>query len=225
MSISVTTVIKTTQTVLKIGNAVFEYIRDDQTAELGLLIPIRLTIEGPGVGIGDYQSPCNTFTMLSPNINTLKLHFRPFPTKGSWWNGPDGLPKTWKGGAIPASLPHDAICRFIKPLAAELGITEDEVWKWSSGVLASVWKHYGHYRPRAQGESWLAFHITRNIRRPYGWLQRILGFATVLIAAATLTGCSGCAPLPDWRVTQADPIVWEWDDVVTTNNPPTTIQE
>lgn len=226
MSLSATTIITTTRAVIKYSGMAYEYIKDDQGARLGLLEPVRITVEGPGVGIGDFRSPDGLLVMVSPTINKLELEIRVFPAdQRSYWNGPDGLPNTWKGGAGPSSLFHDFTCRWRKAIAAALGCTEDEVWVWSAGILATTWRHYGGYTPRANGESWIAYHLIRPARRPYEWAKKRLGFACVVFAAVAVTGCTGCpTPMPDWRVTAADPVIWVEGGRVTTNTPPISVQ-
>ena len=219
---TIATIISTTRTVVKYGTQVFDYIRDDQTAKLGLLRPVRIVVEGPGVGIGNFEAPDGLFSITSPTINRVELDHLPFPAdEFSQWNGPDGLPNTWKGGVLPASLPHDKICTWIKEIAAKLGLTEDEVWVWASGILSTVWEFYGGSTPQAKTESWFAYYITRNVRRPYKWIKRRLGFSSILILALVSTGCSGCLdPRPDWHVTHADPVISVEAGIVTTNTPP-----
>jgi len=179
-----------------------------------------MVIEGPGVGIGDFAAADGTGFFYSPHINRCEFSFPAFPAAKSWWNGPDGIPNKNKGGRIPASLAHDFICHFLSRIATTLDLSEAEVWEWASGILANVWAHYGHYTPRAKSESWLAYHATRLSRRPYRWLRRKLGFALVILAAITLSGCSGCQAVPDWRVVAADPVIWVENGVVQTNTPP-----
>lgn len=225
MSISAVAVIKTTTTIIKYGEQVITYIRDDLTAKLGLLAPVRIVIEGPGVGIGDFKSPDRLFSMISPTINRVDFNIQPFPAdKKSWWNGPDGIPNDWSVGVLCGSLVHDPTCEFIKAIAAELDLTEDEVWEWASGILATITDYYGGSNTRSSAESWLAYNITRNVRKPYQWLRRRLGFVSVIIATLLITGCSGCLKLPpDWRVSHADPIIWVEGGVTITNTPPAII--
>lgn len=218
---TITTVIKTTHTVVKIGTQIYDYIRDDQTAKLGLLQPVRIVVEGPGVGIGDFQSPDRLFTMFADTINKVTFLHAPFPPDShSPWNGPDGIPNDWAGGSLPASLTHDFICLYLKQIASELELTEDEVWEWAASILSGIWEHYGNSTTQAKTESWFAYNIVRNIRRPYYWLKRKLGFASIILLAITLTGCSGCLKSrPPYRVTHADPIISVERGVVTTNAP------
>ena len=216
------TLIKTTRTVIKYGTKVVDYIRDDQNARMGLLQPVRITIEGPGLGIGDFQSSDHVFTMLSDTLNRVNFIIAPFPADAKTiWNGPDGIPNTWEGGSIPASLVHDFICHHRPGIAGELNITQAEVWEWAAKIMAIIWEHYGHSTTQARTESWIAYNIVRNVRRPYTWLKRKLGFATVIILASLLTGCSGCLQsLPEGRVTYADPVISVEQGIVTTNAPP-----
>lgn len=214
------TIIQTTLTVIKYGNQVFEYIRDDQNARLGLIKPVRMVIDGPGVGIGSFKSPDGLFEMISPTINRIEFIFLPFAAdKDSPWNGPDGLPNTWPGGALPASLPHDFICKWRQAIAKKLEFTEDEVWVWASGILSTVWKHYGGDDVRTYGESWLSYYVTRFGRRPYAWFKRRFGFMCLFVAVCVASGCTGC-PRPDWNVTYADPVISIESGVVTTNTLP-----
>jgi len=212
--------IKSTQTIIRVGSQIWDYIRDDQTAECGLGAPVRIVVEGPGVGAINFTAPDGTGKIISPHINRCEFVFNPFPSAGSWWNGPDVIRNVNQGGRIPGSLVHDFICNFLLSIAAAAGLTKEEVWEWASGILAAVWAHYGHYTPRAKSESWLAYHATRLSRRPYRWLRRNLGFALVILAAITLSGCSGCQAVPDWRVVEADPVIWVEAGVVQTNTPP-----
>jgi len=220
---TIATIISTTRTVIKYGTQVFDYIRDDQTAKLGLLQPVRMVVEGPGVGIGNFESPDGLSTIASAPINVVEFKISPIPpdTK-SPWNGPDGLPNTWEGGALPGSLPHDFICTWLKQIAEKLGLTEDEVWIWSSGILSTVWEYYGGGTAQAKTESWFAYYITRNVRRPYKWLKRRFGFACIILSVIASTGFSGCfgSKRPDWHVTYADPVISVEDGVVATNSVP-----
>lgn len=219
--ITVTAIIKTTTTIIKYGDQVIKYIRDDQTAKLGLLAPVRIVIEGPGVGIGCFKSPDGLFSFVSPSINRIEFKIIEFPAdERSWWNGPDGIPNTWGKGAVPGSLVHDGTCQFRKLISGELGITVDEVWVWSSGILSTVWDYYGGDTSRSNVETWIAYNITRNLRRPYEWAKRRLGLSLVVIAAMLFTGCLGCHARPDWHVTEADPIISIESGIVTTNTPP-----
>ena len=221
MSTSVATILATTRTVVKYGKIVYEYVQTDQGARLGLLKPVSLTIEGPGVGIGNFIAIDGLFDFHSPTINKVEFNVIPFPANAdSPWNGPDGIPNTWKGGSVPSSLFHDFICLNCSAISLALNITEDEMWEWASGILSTSWEHYGHYTPRAQGESWLAYYITRYARRPYAWVKRKLGFLCIVIAAVAVTGCTGCPPSNLWRVTSADPVLWVEDGITTTNTPP-----
>jgi hypothetical protein len=209
-----------THIAVRAGTEVYEYIRDDQSAKCGLVSPVRIVIEGPGVGCIDFPAPDKSGTIISPTINRCELSFQPFPALESWWNGPDVIPNKNRGGRIPGSLAHDFICHFIRMIAQENGLTEDEVWEWASGILAVIWEHYGHYDAQAKRESWIAYHATRLFRRPYKVIQRLLGFASIIMIALTLTGCSGCQAIPDWRVTAADPVIWVENGVTQTNTPP-----
>ena len=221
---TIATITATTRTVIKYGSQIWDYIRDDQTAKLGLLQPIRITVEGPGVGIGDFRSDDGIFTMLSSTINRIDFRFLPFPPdQKSIWNGPDFLPNNREGGSLPSSLPHDFVCYYRPQIAAELSLTENEVWVWSSGILSTVWEYYGGANIRTSGESWIAYHITRNARRPYQWLRRRFGFVSVIIGVALISGCNGCSSRPDWHVTYADPVISIERGIVTTNTPPATI--
>ena len=93
MSISAATVITGTRLAVKYGGQVIEYIRNDQNAKLGLLAPVRIVIEGPGVGIGNFKSPDGLFSFFSPSINRIEFKIIEFPSdEHSWWNGPDGIP-------------------------------------------------------------------------------------------------------------------------------------
>ena len=221
---TITTIIHVTRKVVKYGKITIDYIRDDQTAKLGLLRPVRFCTEGPGVGIGDFESPDHRFRMRSPNINRVDFSFSVFPADAaSWWNGPDFLPNDIPGGALPSSLPHDAICKFIKQIADELGISEDEVWVWATGILASVWEAYGGDGIQTKAEVYAAYNAIRPSRRIYRWFKRRLGFASLMfVAALASAGCdSGCfTPPPPWRTTVADPVVWVEAGVVSTNAPP-----
>lgn len=193
--------------VYKYGSQVIEYIRDDQNAKLGLLAPVRIVVEGPGVGIGDFASPDGIFKMSSPNVNRLEMDFATFPAdEHSPWNGPDVIKNDLAGGSLPSSLPHDLICKWKKEIAAALGLSVEEVWVWASGVLAAVWQAYGGDNPRAKAESWLAYHLTKRLGRPYIWLKRHLTLLALLASLAILPGCAGCAA-PDWHVVEATPVI------------------
>lgn len=193
--------------VYKYAGMVVDYIRDDQSARLGLLAPVRMVIEGPGVGIGDFASPDGIFKMVSPNINRLEMDFATFPAdENSPWNGPDGIKNNLDGGSLPSSLPHDLICKWRNEIAAALGITVEEVWVWASGVLAAVWQAYGGDNPRAKAESWLGYQLTRIFGKPYMWIKRHLALILLLSALAILPGCAGCA-VPDWHVVDATPVI------------------
>ena len=201
----------------KYGGQIIEYIRDDQSAKLGLLYPVRMVVEGPGVGIGDFTSPDGIFKMSSPTVNRVEMDFATFPAdKNSPWNGPDVIKNNLAGGSLPASLPHDLICTWRNEIAAALGLTVDEVWVWASGILAAVWQAYGGDDPRARLESWLAYQLTRIFGQSYTWIKRHLALITLLAAAAALPGCAGCA-VPDWHVVEGTTVVSEEDGHVTTN--------
>ena len=227
---TITTIIHVTRKVVKYGKITIDYIRDDQTAKLGLLRPVRMTVEGTGVGIGDFQSPDHLFKFLSPTQNRVDFSFEPFPAdENSWWNGPDGIPNDWDGGSIPGSLAHDPICKFMRAIAEELGMTEKEVWHWASGILAIVWRDYGGKDSKAKSESWAAYNLTRLLRRPYLWARRrFKSFFMIVAVALVSSGCdSGClsSPPSDWRLTHGTPVVSIEDGVVTTNTPPTALAE
>lgn len=203
--------------VYKYAGMVVDYIRDDQSARLGLLAPVRMVIEGPGVGIGDFASPDGIFKMVSPTVNRLEMDFATFPAdKNSPWNGPDVIKNDLAGGSLPASLPHDLICKWKKEIAAALGISVEEVWVWASGVLAAVWQAYGGDNPRTKAESWLGYQLTRIFGKPYRWIKRQLALILLLSALAILPGCAGCAA-PDWYVVEGTPVVSIEGGQVSTN--------
>ena len=219
------TIIKITRTVIKYGSQIVDYIRDDQTAKLGLNQPVRMVVEGPGVGIGYFRSADGVFTMLSPTLNRVDFKFSKFPPDAeSVWNGPDLIPNDWDGGSVPASLVDDFTKFYRREIAAELSLTDADIWDWSTAIMAVIWDHYGHYTTRAKTESWLAYHLIRPARRPYQWIKRRLGFACVILAALASTGCTGCLdPRPAWHVTYADPVISIEQGIVTTNTPSATI--
>ena len=187
--------------VYKYAGMVIDYIRDDQSARLGLLAPVRMVIEGPGVGIGDFASPDGIFKMSSPNVNRLEMDFATFPAdEHSPWNGPDVIKNDLAGGSLPASLPHDLICRWKKEIAAALGISVED----------------GGDNPRAKAESWLGYQLTRIFGKPYMWIKRHFALIALLAAAAALPGCAGCA-VPDWHVVEGTPVVSIEGGQVSTN--------
>lgn len=208
--------------VYKYGSQIIEYIRDDQSAKLGLLAPVRIVVEGPGVGIGAYQTADHLFTMISPDLNRVEFTIQPFPADAkSPWNGPDAIRNDWRGGSLPASLVHDLITLHRDAIAYELDRKPREIWTWSSGILASVWDYYGGDNPKSRLESWLAYHLTKRLGRTYTWLKRHLTMLMLLTALAILPGCAGCTA-PDWHVTEATPVISVEAGVpgVVTNTPP-----
>lgn len=216
---TIATVIKTTQTVVKVGREVYQYLKDDQSAKFELLVPVKVIVTGPGVGIGSFRSSCGTFAFVSASINRVEFQVGVLTKSNTWWNGPDLITNKPEGGRVPGSLVHDGICNFLAAIAAELGIPEDEVWEWAAGIMSSIWEAYDSNITRGSSESWMSYQIVEPFHHTYKTVKRWLGFSALLAMTVTLSGCGGCQQPPDWTVVEADPVIWQSDGRVYTNMP------
>lgn len=225
-SASIAAGIATTRKVFKYGKQVVMYIKEDQTTKLGLLEPVHLTIKSPGIGIGNFTSPDEVFTMESPTEDALVFDVKTFPAdEHSIWNGPDVLPNKSKGdlikGATPGSLFHDFVCHYIEEIAQATGLSVEEVWKWAAGVLALVWDYYGGGTTRSKIEAYIGYNVVRLFRKPYAiFCKFIKRFWVIMVLSCTLMGCESCTMPPKGEVVGGD-IIWVENGVVTTNTTPT----
>lgn len=203
------------------------YIDEDMNRHYELKETAFAVFTGTNIGRGSFDNGILCIDS-APGGDVIKMKARPFKAETKYWNGPDIIPDDLDDGSFEMSLWHDLVCEFKKEIAVEWKTTEDAVVEWANKILPTAWIGYGEKketRPIAlETRAKIGFNVVEAGRKwwnPWAAINKLLRkckkVIPLILIAATLTGCTSCSAIPDWKMKEASPIVWEAKGVVKTN--------
>ena len=191
---------------MKAGQKVLKYIKDDNAHAYGLDEEVGVVITGDDVTFcggkmieAEYTTKDGSLK-IAPCEQNLELAIRltafPFAADTRLWNGPDIIAdNTYR--AMLASLFHDLIWEHRKEIAAAWGVNVQDVLKWGTDVLYTVWVFASDNSVRGRIEAWISWQACEFARPWYHTVKKWLGLYSILFALIFMTGCG--TP-PDWTV-------------------------
>ena len=176
----------------RVATAIFDLARKayrrDKANRYGLLEPWTL----PPLlrDLPAYDGPHVRFAPLGGGRSSLTI--KPYAGDSNVCDGATFFPDSPRG-VLAAAIAHDPLDLEIPAIAAAWGWTESAVRELADEILSTIMLRERAHKLVAR----IVFNGVWYLGGAYRWVRSVLPAAVLVLAAATMAGCSGCLSPPD----------------------------